>query len=182
MWTFHLYIATFQQHLHMEYFSLSRSDITRLVVSIIQDVLDRWLLLPRKLLIQWFLLVKFKSSLRKVLWSPPWLDYPLRNICVTNNDEYIQVSLVISMVISSSTWLITGFVTRLTRLVSLVEQELLTLQEHWSLSPVFSGVRVARSFRVFCVVFCRSLFVLLSLFLCPLCCVFLRIVDTDYKR
>jgi hypothetical protein len=75
------------------------------------------------------------------------------------------------MVISSSSWLITGFVTRLTRRVSLVEQELLTLPEHWSLSPVFSGVRVARSFRVSCVVFCRSLFVLLSLFLCPLCCV-----------
>ena len=32
--------------------------------------------------------------------------------------------------------------------------------------PVFIGVRVTRSL-VFCVVFCRSLFVL---FLCPLCC------------
>jgi hypothetical protein len=41
--------------------------------------------------------------------------------------------------------LITGFVTRLTRRVPLVEQELLTLPEHMNSSPVFSGVRVTRS-------------------------------------
>ena len=36
---------------------------------------------------------------------------------------------------------ITGFLTRLTRWVSLVEQGLLTLPEHMSSPPVFSGVR-----------------------------------------
>ena len=41
--------------------------------------------------------------------------------------------------------LITGFVTRLTRRVPLVEQELLTLPEHLSSPPVISGVRVTRS-------------------------------------
>ena len=41
--------------------------------------------------------------------------------------------------------LITGFVTRLTRWVPLVEQGLLTLLEHLSSPPVFSGVRVTRS-------------------------------------
>jgi hypothetical protein len=41
--------------------------------------------------------------------------------------------------------LITGFVTRLTRRVSLVEQELPTLPEHLSSPPVLSGVRVPRS-------------------------------------
>jgi hypothetical protein len=41
--------------------------------------------------------------------------------------------------------LITGFVTRLTPRVSLVEQELLTLPKHRSSPPVFSGVRVTRS-------------------------------------
>ena len=35
--------------------------------------------------------------------------------------------------------------------------------------PVFTGVRVARSL-VFCVMFCGSLFVVLSFFLWPLCC------------
>jgi len=47
-------------------------------------------------------------------------------------------------------WLITGFETRLTRRVSPVEQELLTLPEHLSSPPVFSGVRVTRSL-VLCV-------------------------------
>ena len=34
LWTFHLYVATFQQHLHMEYISLSWYDIPELVVPI----------------------------------------------------------------------------------------------------------------------------------------------------
>jgi len=42
-------------------------------------------------------------------------------------------------------WLITGFVTRLTRRVPLVEQELLTLTEHLSPPSVVNGVRVTRS-------------------------------------
>ena len=40
---------------------------------------------------------------------------------------------------------ITGFVTRLTRRVPPVEQELLTIPEHLSSPPVFSGVRATRS-------------------------------------
>ena len=44
--------------------------------------------------------------------------------------------------------------------MSHVDQELITLKEHM----VFSGVRVDQSV-VFCVVFCRLLFVLLSFFL-----------------
>ena len=59
--------------------------------------------------------------------------------------------------------------TRITRRVSLVEQELLTLPEHPSSPPFFIGVRVTRSV-VFCVVFVISLFVLLSLFFWPLHC------------
>ena len=58
-------------------------------------------------------------------------------------------------------WLITGFVTRLTRRVSLVEQELTTLPEHLSLPPVFSGVRVTRSLVCFvdrCLSFCTFSF------------------------
>jgi hypothetical protein len=46
---------------------------------------------------------------------------------------------------STHSWLITGFVTRLTRRVPHVEQELPTLPEHLSSPPVFSGVRVTRS-------------------------------------
>jgi hypothetical protein len=49
--------------------------------------------------------------------------------------------------------------------VSQVEQELPTLPEDMRSPLVFSGVRVDRSL-VFGVVFCRSLFVLLSLYGC----------------
>ena len=41
--------------------------------------------------------------------------------------------------------LITGFVTRLTRRVPPVEQELLTLPEHPRSPPIFTGARVTRS-------------------------------------
>ena len=50
-----------------------------------------------------------------------------------------------------------------------MELELLTLPEHLSSHPVFSGGCIARSL-VFRVVFCRSLFVLLSFFFWSLCC------------
>ena len=41
-------------------------------------------------------------------------------------------------------WLITGFVTRLTRRVPLMEQELPTIPEHLSSPPVISGAHVTR--------------------------------------
>ena len=62
----------------------------------------------------------------------------------------------------------TGFVTGATWRVPHVENELFTLPEHLSSPPVFNVVRVARSL-VFCVLFCRSLFVPLSCLFCPLC-------------
>jgi hypothetical protein len=61
-------------------------------------------------------------------------------------------------------WLITGFVTRLTRRVSLVEHELLTLPEHLSSPLVISGVRVTRSLALYvcfvdrCLSFCTFSF------------------------
>jgi hypothetical protein len=61
-------------------------------------------------------------------------------------------------------WLINGFVTRLTRWVLLMEQELLTLPEHLSSPPVFSGVRVTWSLVLFvcfvdrCLSFCTFSF------------------------
>jgi hypothetical protein len=72
-------------------------------------------------------------------------------------------------ILFTHSWLITGFVTRVTWQVPLVEQELFTLPGHLSSPLVFSGVGVTRSL-IFCVAFCRSLFVLLSFFFWPLCC------------
>jgi hypothetical protein len=68
-WIFHLkffvYIATFQQELHMEYtFFIFQLRYSRACGSY-QEFLDRVLLQTRKLLNQWFLVIKLKSSLRK---------------------------------------------------------------------------------------------------------------------
>ena len=71
-----------------------------------------------------------------------WLT--LWNICVTNDHGYVPLVVNTSRCFPRS-WLITGSVTRLRRQVWLVKQELLTLPDHLSSPPVFSGVRVTRS-------------------------------------
>ena len=85
-----------------------------------QDFLDRGFLLTRKLLNQGFLLVQLKSRF-EILASPQWLLWPLWNICVTTDDGYVPVVANTSLSFPHS-WLITGFATRLTRLVWLMEQ------------------------------------------------------------
>jgi hypothetical protein len=130
------------------------------------DFRDRGLPLTRKLLNQGFLLIKLKSSL---LQSPPWLGWPLWNFCVANDHGYIP--LLNTSRSFPHAWLFTGFLTILTWRVPLVEQEMPTLSEHLSASPVFSGVpvRVNRSL-VLCVCFvdrCLSFW--------PLCCLFFDI-------
>jgi hypothetical protein len=107
--------------------------------------------------------------------SPPWLGWPLWHIYVTN--DHVYVPLVINTFRSfPHTWLITGFVTRSTRRVSLVEQELLTLPEHLSSPPVFVGS--CNSIFSFMCMFCRSLFVLFLLVI--MLSVLLRYTDSDY--
>ena len=61
--------------------------------------------------------------------------------------------------------------------MSLVEPELPTLPEHMRSSPIFSGVRVAPSL-VFCVMFCRLLFVLVLT--ATVLAVFRRFATSDY--
>jgi len=76
-------------------------------------------------------------------------------------------------------WLITGFVTTLTRRVPLVEQELLTLPEHMSSPPVFSGVRGTRSLVLYVCFVDRCLsFCTFSFGHCV--SVLLRYTDSDY--
>ena len=142
----------------MEYIALSWYDI------LYQDFLDRGLLLTRKPLNQWFLLVKLKLSLRKFYGRHHDL-VDRYGISVSQMTIYVPLVINISRSFPHS-WHITGFVSRLTRRVPLVEQELLTLPVHLSSPPIFSGIRVTRSFVY---VFCRSLFVLLSFFFLPLC-------------
>ena len=87
----------------------------------------------------------------KVSRSSSWLGWPLWNICVTNDHGYVPLVVNTSRSFPHS-WLITGFVTRLTRRVPLVERELPTLPEHLSSPLVFSYVHVTRSLAL-CVCF-----------------------------
>jgi hypothetical protein len=75
----------------------------------------------------------------------------------TNQRQFIYTTEQKFLVVTKDqnfphSWLITGFVTRLIRRVPLVEQKLLTLPEHMSSPPVFSGVFGTRSL-VLCVCF-----------------------------
>ena len=91
---------------------------------------------------------------------------------------YVKINCKLPVNVTSRSFphsrFITGFVTRLTSLVPLVEQGLLTLPEHLSSPPVFSGVRVTRSL-VLCVVRPFLLF-LLAIVLSVL----VRYTDSDY--
>jgi hypothetical protein len=143
----------------MEYISRRWYDIPELVVPI--RIFVRGLLLTRKSLNQGFFLVKLKSSLRKFYYWPLW------NICVTNDHGYVPLVVNTSRSFPHSQ-LITEFVTRLTRPVPVVEQELPTLPEHLSSPPVCSGVCVTRSLVLYVCHVDRCL----SFFFWPLCCLF----------
>ena len=123
-----------------------------------KDFLDGGLLLKGKVLNQGYLLVKFKSSLRKDYGRLTWLTateylcHKWPHICSTSRSF-------------PHSWLITRFATRVIRRVPLVDDELPTLSEHMSSTPGFNGVRVAWSL-VLCVVYCSSL----SLLFLPMSC------------
>jgi hypothetical protein len=116
-----------------------------------------------KLLNQRFIMVKFKWSLRKWRFriaTMTWLTVT-EYLC----HKWPRKCSVCHNHICSHSWLITRFVTRVTRRVPHVLQELLTHE----FTPVVSEVHVGQSL-VFCVVYCRLSFVLLSSFFWPLCC------------
>jgi len=70
-------------------------------------------------------------------------------------------------------WLITKFVTRVTPVVATSGAGTTTLPEHLYSPPIFIGVRVTR------VVFCWSLFDLLSFFFWPLCCLITPLLSSN---
>jgi hypothetical protein len=114
-----------------------------------------------------FLFGKVEVITSKILRSPPWLGWPLWNICVPNNHGCVPLVVITSRSFPYSC-LVTGFITRLTRRVPLVEQELPTLPEHLSSTPVLIMIRVTGSL-VLCVCFVDRC---LSFFFWPLCCLF----------
>ena len=106
------------------------------------------LLFTRKLLNQGLLLVKLKSSIRIFYGRHHDLVdcYGISVSQMTTDMFYLSYAL-------SGLFLIHDIsLTRLTWRVSLVEQELLSLPDHLSSSPVFGGVRVNPSL-VLCVCF-----------------------------
>jgi hypothetical protein len=103
----------------------------------------------------------------KFLRSSPWLGLPLWNICVTTDHRYVPLVVSTSRSFPHS-WLITCFATRLARRVPLVEHKLLTLLEHLSSLPGFSGVRGTRSLVLYVCFVDRCLY----FFFWPLCCLF----------
>ena len=132
----------------------------------------------RKLLNQGFLLLKLKSPLRKFCGLHHDLIDRYGISMSTNEHGYIPFVVNTSLSFPRS-WFITGFATRLTREMPLVEQELLTLPEHLSSPPVFSGDRATRSLAwyVWFVDRCLSF----VLFLLPIVfSVHLRYTDSDY--
>jgi hypothetical protein len=159
---FHLYVATFQHAAPVYVVYISQLIRYFRACGSYQDFLDRGLLLTMKLRNQGFLLVKLKSSLRKFyVATMTWLT-AMEYLC-HKWPRYVPLVVNTSRSFPHS-WLITWFVSRLTWLVPLVEQELLTLPEHLSSLPGFSGVRVTRSLVLYvcfidrCLSFCTFSF------------------------
>jgi hypothetical protein len=135
LWTFHLYVATFHQPPAYGVYISQMIRYSRACGSY-QDQ-DQGFMLTRKLLNQGFLLVKLKSSLRKI--DGRYHDLVDRyGISVSQWPRICSTSRKHFPVLSSSTTYY-RFGTRLTQRVPLVEQELPTLPEHMSSPPVLVG-------------------------------------------
>ena len=93
----------------------------------------------------------------------------LRNIYVTNDHEYGLPFVVIMIRSCPHSWLITMFVTRVTRLIPHLEQELLTLPEHLKSSSVFSWVLLSYFFWP---LYCLTVF--------DLRCLMIPLVSSDF--
>jgi hypothetical protein len=106
------------------------------------------------------------------------IQHYVKFVYVTNDHGYVPFVVNTSRSFPHS-WLITGFVPRVTLQVSQVEQELPTLPEHLSSPPVFSEVHVARSL-VFCVCFVDRCLSLFPFSLAIVLCVLLWFTDSDY--
>jgi hypothetical protein len=114
-----------------------------------QYFLYRGLLLTRQLLNQGFSWLSWSHHFERFTVAT-MTCYGI-SVCVTNTHGYVPLVVNTSRFLPHS-WFITGFETRLTRQVPLVEKELPTLPQHLSSPPVFSGVPVTRSL-VLCVCF-----------------------------
>jgi hypothetical protein len=129
LWTFLLYVASFQQHLHNAYISLKCYDIPELVapigISLLEDAANT------KLLKSTVLFGKGEVITPKMVWSPPWLGWRYR-MCLCHNDHRYVPPIVSTARSFTHSRLIIGFVTIFTRRVPQMHHDLQTLLEHLS--------------------------------------------------
>ena len=104
-----------------------------------------WYYLPFWQIMEWWYPSLFRFPMHLIIRSFPSLaahdNHDLGNrygVSVTNDHGYVPF-VVITIRSFPHSWLITGFVTRVTRWVSYMEQELFTLSEHLSSPPGFSS-------------------------------------------
>ena len=171
LWTFHLYVITFQHHLHMEYKYLSWSDILVLLVPIMNSLIA--LLQRSKLLKQGFLMVKLKSSFESFMVATmttsltvtEYLCHKWKQMCsVCHNHSSVLSSFMTNHWVCNAIGATSGTETAYHSGVP-------------EFTSGFCGVRVARSL-VLWVMFYRSLFVL-SIFFWPLCFFILFLFTTS---
>ena len=151
LWNLHLYeyVATFRQLIR---YSGAYGSY--------QDFLDRGLVLTRKLLNQWFLLVKLKSSLRK--FYERHHDLVNRYVSQTTRDVLHKSLVVSTCCFFPHSFLIPGFVTRRCHLWS---RNWLPFRSTWVHGFQWDSCCSICSFM--CSVL---LFVFLLFFIFPLCC------------
>ena len=118
-----------------------------------------------------------KSSLRKI-YCRQYDLVDLWNICL-NKWPWICSNCLNTSWSFLHSWLITGFVTRLTRWVPLAEQKLPAVPVHLSWPPVFSGVHVIRTL-VLCVCIVDRFLSFCTCFLLAIVMSVLRYTDSEY--
>ena len=114
-----------------------------------------------KCIYQFELYKVFSYVVCKNISDSPWLGWPLCNVCVTNDHGYVPLVVNTSRSFPRS-WLITGFVTRLTPV------ELLSLPEHLGTPRLLVETRSL----VLCVCFVDRCLSFCTFFSWPLCCLF----------
>jgi hypothetical protein len=198
LWTFCLYVATFQQHLPIEYIS----QLIRYSKACAMSCQD--LLLTMNLLNQGVLLVKFESSLRKFYGlHHTWFGVPLRNNSVSDSLsilycpktwQYVTIDYIpvyIPFVLVTIPFLGLNLSSFMIYHLSFNISNTTDTSHRWSsfsfrdtvtdFTPDFSEDLVGWSL-VFSVMFCPSLFVFLSFFVWSLIVlsVILRISTSPY--
>ena len=108
-----------------------------------------------------------------------WLRWSSWNICVSNHHGYVPLDVNTFRSFPHS-WLIIGFVSRVTRRVQLVEQKLVFLAEYLNSPPVLVGSVLYSIFSFMCNVLLIVVCHFVPFLLVIVVFVLLRFTDSDY--